>query len=122
MKNNYKIIIIITIGVLAIILYIKYGIGIPCIFHETTGLYCPGCGMTRAISSLIQLNPHQAFRYNALIIFIPIIVIYNIYKIITKREIKIPNKIWYGILIIVVLYGILRNIPLFSYLAPTQLT
>ncbi len=24
------------------------GYTIPCLFHETTGLYCPGCGLQRA--------------------------------------------------------------------------
>lgn len=27
---------------------------VPCIFHSVTGLYCPGCGGTRAVSALLH--------------------------------------------------------------------
>lgn len=120
-KSNFKsIIILCTIGILAIIIFLKYDIGIPCIFFELTGLYCPGCGATRAVFSLIKLHPYQAFRYNALIIILLLpAVIYLLYRYVFKGKKKIPNWIWYVLLIITVLFGILRNISFFSYLAPT---
>ena len=40
-------------------------------------------------------------------------------KFILKRDCQISNLILYIILILVCLFGILRNIPYFSYLAPT---
>lgn len=41
------------------------GAGIPvCFFHAVTGLPCPGCGLTRALSSLIQGHPASAFSYH----------------------------------------------------------
>ena len=120
-KNNFKnIIIFCIIGILAIILHLKYDTGIPCVFFELTGLYCPGCGATRAIFSLTKLHPYQAFRYNALIItLLPLAIIYLVYKYVFKDEKKIPNWIWCTLLIIAILFGILRNIPIFLYLAPT---
>jgi len=89
-------------------------------FFELTGWYCPGCGITRALLSLIELQFYQAFRYNMLaVILLPFGIVYFIYLFILKRNKKIPNIILYFILIIVILFGILRNIPIFSYLAPT---
>lgn len=118
-KSNYKIFLIVgMIGILYLLVFFKYKIGIPCLFHEITGLYCPGCGMTRAIISIIELNFYQALRFNMLIfIVIPFVIIYFILK--DKK--KIPNCIWYVLLCCVIIYGILRNIPAFSYLAPTYI-
>ena len=118
-KSNYKYFLIVgIIGILYLIVFLKYKIGIPCLFHEVTGLYCPGCGMTRAMISIIKLDFYQASRFNILIfIVIPFFIIYFILK--DKKT--IPNWIWYVLLSLVILYGILRNIPAFSYLAPTYI-
>lgn len=99
--------------------------GIPCVFYKITGFYCPGCGITRCIYSLLCLNFYQAFRYNmlgfCLIIFAFIYLIYVIFcKLKGISHIKeIPNIILYFLLITTILFAILRNIPFFSYLAPT---
>lgn len=106
-------------------LYIKKIIVIPCVFHELTGLYCPGCGMTRALASLANLEIYQAIRYNALIIFlVPAFLLYIVFKIKSyinneKNKFNIPNYLLWSALIITILYGILRNIPLFDFLKPT---
>lgn len=122
MKKYKTQIIIIILGILYIFILLKYNIGIPCIFNEITGLYCPGCGITRAIASLIKFDLYQAFRYNMLIVvFIPLICIYGFIKYALKKDIKIPNWLWYLILIITILFAILRNIPFFDYLAPTTI-
>jgi hypothetical protein len=41
---------------------------IPCIFHFTTGLHCPGCGATRAVSSFMHGNIVEGLRNNLLIL------------------------------------------------------
>lgn len=120
MLNNKKNIILV-IGILIFVILFQDNIGIPCFFHELTGLYCPGCGITRAFLSLIKLDLYQAFRYNMLvIILLPFFAMYTIYKLIMKGNKKIPNFIWYFLLIITILFGILRNISAFSFLAPTK--
>ena len=35
-----------------------------CLFYQFTGLYCPGCGMTRALHALVHLDPLGAFAMN----------------------------------------------------------
>lgn len=43
--------------------------GIPCLFHEWTGLYCPGCGGTRAVKALITGHPVISFWYHPLVLY-----------------------------------------------------
>ena len=115
------ILILLLIGYL--ILGNKFHFYIDCPINRITGLYCTGCGITRMLLSIIQLDFYQAFRYNPLIFLsIPVIIVFIIDKIITKKEPlynKIPTKIWIIIIVILIVYGILRNIPFFDFLAPT---
>ena len=125
-KNRVKIgIFLFFLFIIYYLLNKKIGIGIPCVFHELTGLYCPGCGITRLLFSLLELNFFQAFRSNPLVfILLILIILYLILKQILKRfniNLTIPNYIYYFLLIIVILFGILRNIPGFEFLTPLKL-
>lgn len=119
--------IIVTIFVLFLIYAIYYlltGSFIPCFFHKLTGLYCPGCGITRMIISILHFDLYQAFRFNPLIFILVICAIfYQIVKLITfklsTKEIHLNNYIYIGLLFITIIFGIARNIPFFSNLAPT---
>ena len=134
MHNKLKIkrLLIVLISFISILLlsflYYKtnktYHIGFNCIFHEITNLYCPGCGITRAIFSLIEFDIIGAIKYNILIVtVIPLIIVNYLVKIINWINLKeqkeiYPKTIWNLILIFVILFGILRNIEIFSFLAP----
>lgn len=120
----------ITITIIFLILLISYlylgnklNVYINCPIKEITGLYCPGCGITRMLQAILQLNFYQAFRYNPLLfISLPFFIFFTIEGIITKKDPlynKIPNKTLITIIIIFIIYGILRNLPLFDFLAPT---
>lgn len=97
---------------------------IYCPFHKITGLYCPGCGITRMIINITKGNFYQAFRYNPLLfILIPIAILLFInylskYKLINQ---KTQEKIYIFLIIILIIFGIIRNIPFFSYLKPTKI-
>lgn len=99
----------------------KYSFAINCPFHELTGLYCPGCGISRMIFSIMKLDFYQAFRFNPLIFIM--LGLYLLIKFINiffkKKKIIIGNKQSVILLIIVIMYGILRNIPIFDFLKPT---
>ena len=123
-KLSIKLLIyIIIIYLIYTYLYYNYSIKIPCLFHEITNLYCPGCGITRMIISICKLDFYQAFRYNPLLfILMPFFVIYGIIYYINwlnNKKTIINKKVWNILLIIIILYMILRNIPYFSFLAPT---
>lgn len=45
---------------------------IPCALNHFTGLECPGCGTTRALSSLFEGDLASAFSFNQFIFFIPL--------------------------------------------------
>lgn len=118
-------VILLVIFLIYAVLIIKFDIGIPCIFYEVTGLYCPGCGITRLCVSLFEGDLYQAFRYNPIIfIDVPIIFILFVLDILLKdKKIikKITNVLIIILVVITVIFGVLRNIPAFSFLAPTQL-
>ncbi len=117
----YTIIIFIFIN---IVYYITFKSFIPCLIHKITGLYCPGCGISRMLISIVKLDFYQAFRYNPfLFILLVAYLIYQIIKLITYKlltiEIKLNNKVYISILVSTILFGIIRNLPQFSYLIPT---
>lgn len=41
----------------------------PCVMHSTTGLYCPGCGGTRAVSALLHGHPLRSFFYHPIVLY-----------------------------------------------------
>ncbi|WP_233516810.1 DUF2752 domain-containing protein [Paenibacillus curdlanolyticus] len=93
------------------------GLGIPCLFHELTGFYCPGCGVTRAAKALLALDMEQAFRYNSLIF--ALLPLYLAYFIANKKQLQPASKLLMAaMLTLTISFGILRNIPEFSWLAP----
>lgn len=98
-------------------IYVKFDVGIPCLFKLITGYDCPGCGITRCLFSLINLDIKSAFNYNALvtILIVPFAIYYcymNYCYVANKvnRLRKYINKISLFLLIICLLYGIYRNI------------
>ncbi|MBP5585947.1 MAG: DUF2752 domain-containing protein [Lentisphaeria bacterium] len=87
-----------------------------CTLHEWTGLYCSGCGATRAMSALLHGDVKTSLHDNALLIPLAALVAFLIVK--PNTPIKRPVAVAIGI--VIVLFTILRNIPVapFTYLAP----
>lgn len=121
-KKVFLIGIIIIIG-LIIFVYISnpsQGPILPCKFNKITGLYCPGCGMTRAVHSALKLDFYQSFRYNSLLYLMPpLIALYFYLK--HKHVENLSKAILILMLVIAIGYGILRNIPYFKFLSPTNI-
>lgn len=95
-----------------------------CPWKTNFNIECAGCGATRMLESLLKMDFYQAFRFNPLLFILLIIfIIYGLYvlccKILKKNYYKIKERDWLIILILVILFMILRNIPMFSYLKPT---
>lgn len=101
---------------------------LSCAVYRFTGFYCPGCGAGRACRALLQFQFVEAFCYNPVfVILLPFIGVYFAARmadwVITggnhvDKKINVPLLI--GILAVVLIYGVLRNIPVypFTLLAP----
>ena len=104
------------LGIIYIIINEKTDFSIPCIFHELTGFLCPGCGITRCIMSILHGNFYEAFRYNAFVFiglpFFIFIYINNLINTLTDKgkKIVVPEKILIILVIILIVFGIVRNI------------
>jgi hypothetical protein len=96
-----------------------------CAFHEMTGLYCPGCGSTRALHYLLHGELREALRYNALFVLVlPLLgTIFFVYAIRRRPSTTTPRWQWRWLAVLVtliVVFGVVRNIRRlpFSLLAP----
>lgn len=47
--------------------------GLPCLFHLITGLYCPGCGGTRAVKYLLDGNIGKSIQYHPLVFYMVLV-------------------------------------------------
>ncbi|MBE5984300.1 DUF2752 domain-containing protein [Lacrimispora sp. AGF001] len=62
-------------------------IGSVCIFHSLTGLYCPGCGGTRAVRTLLQGDLRMSVQYHPLVLYTVIAVLAEgIIRFISKKR------------------------------------
>lgn len=117
--------IVLAIG-LAYFIFVKIThLGIPCVFNLITGLHCPGCGISRMFLSLASLDFKTAFSYNAFVTVCgPIAAIFVLrhYIIYILKGNQKSDKLETVLLVIAlglaIAFGILRNIPAFSFLAP----
>lgn len=105
---------------------------IPCVFYLMTGLYCPGCGAGRACYFILHGEFLKAFGYNPLmVIVLPFIGLYIVARGIdwtvtggNHVDGKISAKFLLTVLVVILIYGVLRNIPAFPFtlLAPGGIT
>lgn len=80
----------IVFSVIFYITYINKIIRIPeCIIYKTFGIYCPGCGGTRAVYSLYAGNVLESIYYNPLVLYL---VVIDFWYLITEGIAKILKK------------------------------
>jgi drug/metabolite transporter (DMT)-like permease len=89
-----------------------------CLFHEATGLLCPGCGSLRALHQLLHGNVADAFRFNPLLVLsLPLVLAMTVRFLAQKTEPQSPRVrlrlgwMW-ALLAVLVVFGVLRNLPL----------
>ena len=94
-----------------------------CSLHEVTGLYCPGCGATRATHQLLHGELISALRYNALWVLSLPVALYCISSELRRlaRGRPLPGdpvrNRWFlvGAFAVAVLFGLLRNLPMYPF-------
>ncbi len=123
--------------VLSAVVVIVAGFGVPhvgvfrCVFHELTGLYCPGCGATRALRALSHGQVWVAFCYNPLLVCaLPGLLAWYAATLRAHwsgtrppAQPDIPAAAVWALLGLVLLYFVARNLPWvpYCYLAPGAL-
>lgn len=88
-----------------------------CTFFRLTGLHCPGCGTTRSLHAFLHGNFLAAFRYNVLLYLLLTVAL----LLCIKPRLTLKPCFAWTILITVILFFVLRNIPYypFTLLAPS---
>lgn len=99
-----------------------------CPTYLLTGIYCPGCGTTRMLHSLLHLRLLEAFDHNVLMFFLVPVVGYaglSAYLAFVLGRALLPAlriARWVSVLILAaaVVFTVLRNLrfPPFTFLAP----
>lgn len=95
----------------------------PCLFHRWTGLYCPGCGGTRAVFALLHGNIYASFGYHPLV---PCVALTGIWFLLSNTIEKLSRKqipigmnfresyLWIALCIIIV-NCLMKNIALICF-------
>lgn len=96
-----------------------------CPLYALTGLYCPGCGSTRCLYSLVHLDWHGAMAMNPLLVIaLPFLLLMLLHGAGVRIRVLDPllrvlaSPVFW--LVLLVGYALLRNLPWapFSWLAP----
>ena len=94
-----------------------------CLFHDLTGWYCPGCGLTRALHALVHFDLMRAFAMNALLVVcLPLLGVMALQGFThhallpaAVSRVAFNGRVWIGALLV---FGIARNLPALEFLAP----
>lgn len=131
MLNKILKISFVLIPIFIIFLYFNYyrqngdEWSVQCQFFKITGFYCPGCGGQRAFDALLHGEFIKAMRFNTLIyLILPFLgycyILLGIYFIWGKKAIfnkmRLSVNLGYAFLIILLLFFILRNIPIYPFI------
>lgn len=60
-----------SLSIIFLFLILQYIFRFPCVFRETFGFFCPACGLTRSIESLLSFDFVSSFSYS--IIGVPVL-------------------------------------------------
>lgn len=98
---------------------------LPCPFYGLTGLWCPGCGLTRASHLLLNGDVPGALGMN---LFLPVVVGILGYAWLAwfsgtlGRPLpslgRVRPWVWTVLYVAAIAFAVLRNLPAFAVLAP----
>lgn len=126
-KRILKVISMLAAALAAGIVYYlsTFVISVNCPIKRMTGFCCPGCGVTRMFLNMIKLDFYGAFRSNcAVFVLLPFLLLFfamRAYGYI-KTGVPLYNKpmkiMTAAMTAVLLIFGVLRNIPCFAFLAP----
>jgi hypothetical protein len=101
------------------------GAFIPCPFHRLTGLWCPGCGMTRAAHHLLNGDLVGALSRNLLL---PVVLVIGVWAWVAwvartagrpaRGPDTLPSVTWAVLGVMALGFAVVRNLPFAAGLAP----
>jgi hypothetical protein len=93
-----------------------------CPLYMRTGLYCPGCGATRAVHEILHGHWQAALRLNALFtLSLPCLAVFVLYRWAGPRwgwsaKVVQWRPYWTWLLAaVIVVFGVVRNIPVYPF-------
>jgi len=95
-----------------------------CQFHRLTGLNCPGCGATRAMYALLHGNIATAVHDNVLfVVGLALAGLRGGWFLANHLRGRangpfFPPRLLLPVLVVMLVFGILRNLPAFAFLSP----
>lgn len=96
-----------------------------CPFHALTGLWCPGCGSLRAVHALTHGDLTAAVHRNVLLVAALPLVAYAWVDWLRSTggrrsgaRLRVRTGQGYALVGLILAFGVLRNLPEFSFLAP----
>ena len=99
-KNQGAILLFIFIAAF----YFKHG----CLFRFLTGISCPGCGMTRALTAILKLDFSLAFEMHPLVFLLPVaVLVYFSKRLIPKEALRL--LCCFALILLVAVYIIRMN-------------
>jgi hypothetical protein len=89
-----------------------------CTFKALTGLDCPGCGLTRAMHSVVTGHPGRALDHNILIALILPLAVYTYFVWVSRTMfgwelpyVRVSKKVGYVIGPLILVFWVVRNLP-----------
>ena len=106
------------------------GRSLQCPFYQLTGLYCPGCGSGRAVYALLRGELALSFRQNPMLWLLgtPALAaqLYEYLRVVflprRLRPIVLTQRICAFLVLLLIAWWILRNLPAFTFLQPISST
>lgn len=94
------------------------GAFLPCPFRTLTGLWCPGCGLTRATHHLFRGDLAQAMRFNAFVVLIlaGLSLIWLVWALQVagrpvRRASRVPSWVYAAAITALMAFAVVRNLP-----------
>ena len=95
--------LLLTFGYLLLITILSM-LKVPCLFKHFLSIPCPGCGMTRALLSVLRFDFAAAFQYHPMFWSLPILYLYFL-----SDNGIFHKKLWDTLLLCVIGIGFLLN-------------
>lgn len=95
-----------------------------CPFLAVTGWYCPGCGALRAVHALAHGDLVSALARNPFTVialgYVAVIWLLWLQRRVRARPAQwlAPPWVLYAVLVTILLFGVLRNLPGWTWLSP----